>query len=451
MGISPRKNTIGWPGPTTLSTDPAALQRALMARGSRRRFCHTLEGEIFTMKILVINAGSSSIKYQLFDMDQATVLASGIAERIGENQGAILHDSLAGQKRRVVREHVIANHHAALTEIVEVVTNSDYGVIRNKSEISAVAHRVVHGGEAFQHPTIIEDTVLSAIRQNIPLAPLHNPPNLTGIEVARSIFPDVPQVAVFDTAFHQTIPHRAFHYALPQELYNNLRIRRYGFHGTSHQYVAKEAAKFLRRPLAELNLITLHLGNGASMTAIEKGHSVDTSMGMTPLEGLIMGTRCGDIDPAIHLYLSQQTGKTIQEIDNLLNKQSGLKGLCGVNDMREIQAKEKAGDADAQLALEMYAYRIKKYIGAYFAVLGKVDALVFTAGIGENSAEVRERSCRGLTAMGIVLDAQKNGDCRRGIREIQSAESKVKILVVPTNEEMEIARQTFEILKSCKK
>jgi acetate kinase len=321
-----------------------------------------------------------------------------------------------------------------------------HGIIKDKSEISAVGHRVVHGGETFQSPTIINDKVISAIKENIPLAPLHNPPNLEGIEVARSIFPDSPQVAVFDTAFHQTIPQKAFLYALPYHLYKKDKVRRYGFHGTSHAYVAEKCADHLGRPLTELNLITIHLGNGASMAALKKGQCVDTTMGMTPLEGLVMGTRSGDVDPALPFFLSDHLKMSLQEIDKLLNKESGLKGLSGTNDMREVMEKRDAGDERAKMALKVYTYRIKKYIGAYFAVLGNLDSIVFTGGIGEHSAEIRDLSCRRLERLGIQIDPAKNNENKEGIREIHVDGSDVKILVIPTNEELKIAQETKRVI-----
>jgi acetate kinase len=305
----------------------------------------------------------------------------------------------------------------------------------------------VHGGEEFREPTLIDDAVIAAIRRKIPLAPLHNPANLLGIEVTRARRPDVPQVAVFDTAFHHSLPPHAYHYAIPYQLYETLQIRRYGFHGTSHQYVANADAAHLGKPLESLNLITLHLGNGASAAAVEKGRSVDTSMGMTPLEGLMMGTRCGDLDPAIVFFLATTGGKTLEEVEGLLNSQGGLRGICGVNDMREALESAASGDDRARLAIEMYAYRIKKYIGAYLAVLGRVDALIFTAGIGENSAEIRARSCAGLAGLGIEIDPARNGERVDGVHEIQREGSPVKILVVPTNEELEIAEETVACIQ----
>lgn len=398
------------------------------------------------MKILVINTGSSSIKYRLFDLPDPQALAGGLLERIGERQSRLTHRTAGAGAR--VEERAVPDHHAGMEWMVAWLTAPGQGVIRDAGEIAAVGHRVVHGGESFSRPVRIDDQVLSAIRANIPLAPLHNPANLIGIEAARSLFPRAVQVAVFDTAFHQTLPPKAFLYGLPHELYQKHKIRRYGFHGTSHAYVAKEAARRLGRPLAELNLLTIHLGNGASITAIERGHSVDTSMGMTPLEGLLMGTRCGDLDPSLLFYLLEFGGLSVAELSRLLNHQSGLKGICGENDMREILKRRAGGDRLAALALEIYAYRIKKYIGAYYAVLGEVDALVFTGGVGENAAAVRETALAGLENLGIILDPAKNQEPPSGGGEIQSAASRVAVLVIPTNEELEIARECQELLQT---
>ena len=396
------------------------------------------------MKVLVINSGSSSIKYQLFDMSNKTLLAKGLLEQIGEPESRLTHRSPgnAGDTVEITRTQPVENHRAGFQVISEVLNES--GAVRDSGDLFAIGHRVVHGGEAFQEPALIDEKVIATIRELIPLAPLHNPANLTGIEVALQFAPNVPQIAVFDTAFHQSIPPRAFRYALPHDLYQDHQVRRYGFHGTSHGYVAKQAARYLERALDSLNLITLHLGNGASVTAIAKGKSVDTSMGMTPLEGLIMGTRSGDLDPAIIFYLGRKTGFSPDEIETLLNKNSGLKGICGVNDMREIAQLADTGDASARLAIEMYSYRIKKYIGAYYAALGRVDALVFTAGIGENAADIRLRSCTGLSGMGIEVDEDKNSLKTSEVREIQRTKSSVRILVIPTDEELEIAEQTVE-------
>ena len=320
---------------------------------------------------------------------------------------------------------------------------SDSGAIGDPAGLFGIGHRVVHGGERFREPARVDAGVLDAIRAMIPFAPLHNPGNLQGIEVALATCPGVPQVAVFDTAFHQTMPPRAFHYALPRDLYDVHRVRRYGFHGTSHAHVARRAAELLGKPPASLNLITLHLGNGASAAAIREGKSVDTSMGMTPLEGLIMGTRCGDLDPAVPFFLGTATGKDPGEIQTLLDEESGMKGICGANDMREVHRLAEAGNPSATLAIEMYCYRIRKYIGAYTAVLGRVDALVFTGGIGENDAEVRRRACEGLEGLGIAVDEAGNGAVSREPREIQREGMPVKVLVIPTNEELEIALQTI--------
>jgi len=400
------------------------------------------------MKVLVINSGSSSIKYQLFDMSDKTVLAKGLLEQIGEPESRLTHRSPgnAGDTVEITRTQPVENHRAGFQVISEVLNES--GAVRDSGELFGIGHRVVHGGEAFQEPALIDEKVITTIRELSPLAPLHNPANLMGIEVALQFAPGVPQIAVFDTAFHQSVPPQAFRYALPHDLYHDHNVRRYGFHGTSHCYVAKQAALYLNRALDSLNLITLHLGNGASVTAIKKGKSVDTSMGMTPLEGLIMGTRSGDIDPSIIFYLGRKTGFSPDEIEALLNKHSGLKGISGVNDMREIAQLADKGDASARLAIEMYCYRIKKYIGAYSAALGRVDALVFTAGIGENAADIRLRSCTGLSRMGIEVDENKNSLNTSGVREIQSKRSSVSILVVPTDEELEIAEQTVEKIQS---
>ncbi len=400
------------------------------------------------MKILVINTGSSSIKYKLFSIEDDTVLAHGNLEKIGADGGQHTYAVLSGQSEGLIVQHQpIADHTEGLNTIVSLMTDPETGVIGDVSEIDAVGHRVVHGAETFRKPTIIDDQVLDAIRDNIRLAPLHNPANILGIEVARKIFPSAIQVAVFDTAFHHSIPPKAYLYALPYELYSSLKIRRYGFHGTSHHYVAEETARLLDKPLSDLNLITIHLGNGGSITAIANGKSVDTSMGMTPLEGLIMGTRSGDIDPSIPYYLAENSDMSIAEINTLLNEQSGLKGICDLNDMRDIMAAMEKGDERAQTALEMYTYRIKKYIGAYLAVLGEVDAIIFTAGIGEHVSEIRARVCDGLERLGISLDQVKNESSINKPREIQTDASPTRIFVIPTDEELKIVRETVELIQ----
>ncbi len=400
------------------------------------------------MKTLVINAGSSSIKYQLFDIQSSMVLAAGLAERIGEPLGRIKHRISNGkQKREIIQDLEIKDHRQGLLKVVDLLTDAEFGVIAAPSEIQAVGHRVVHGGDKFSQPTVITAEVRAAIRELSPLAPLHNPANLSGIEVAAEVFPGAIQVAVFDTAFHQTMPAAAYRYAIPQNLYTEHRIRSYGFHGTSHLFVSKTAIEYLGKPVDETKIITLHLGNGASAAAGKNGKSVDSSMGFSPLPGLMMGTRSGDIDPAIVFYLGRSLGMSFDEIDTLLNKKSGLIGICGDNDLRDIQLRRVEGDPAATLALEMYAYRVKKYIGAYIAVLNGLDALVFTAGAGENNAAVRWLSCLGLDHLGIALDKEKNERGVAGeVTEIQTAESRAKVLIIPTNEELEIAQQTLAVI-----
>ncbi len=398
------------------------------------------------MKILVLNSGSSSIKYQLYAMADESVLASGLVERIGDPQSVHTHKvrRANGDMEATKQTLLIESHEQGLARIALVMRES--GALKDMSELFGIGHRVVHGGDFFQAPTLVDAEVINRIREMSPLAPLHNPANSMGIEVALKVSPGVPQVAVFDTAFHQSMPRHAYRYAIPESLYSEHRARRYGFHGTSHYYVAKRAAAHLEAPLETLNLITMHLGNGASAAAIEGGSSVDTSMGMTPLEGLIMGTRCGDIDPAIHFYLARQAGLSYEEVESVFNKDSGMKGICGANDMREVHRLADGGDDRARLALDMYCYRIKKYIGAYYAVLGQVDALVFTGGIGENDAWVRQEVCRGLQALGIDVDTEKNAGGGTGAFAIHRDGGQVSVLVVATNEELEIAVQSVECI-----
>jgi acetate kinase len=400
------------------------------------------------MKILVINCGSSSLKYQLLDMQSEGLLASGLVERIGEAAAKVSHHNRSDpyKRQRIVYEKSISDHRSAMNEAVGQLTAPATGVINGPGEIAAVGHRVVHGGEYFQKPTPIDERVLHAIQQTIPLAPLHNPANLMGIRVARDLFPHAPQVAVFDTAFHQTMPAFAYHYALPWSYYEELGVRRYGFHGTSHQYVAREAANRLGKPLAGANLITAHLGSGASICAIEKGVSVDTSMGMTPLGGLIMGTRGGNLDPGVVIHIAERNGMSLKEINVVLQKESGLKGICGMNDLRDIHAAADDGNDRAQLALDMFVYRCRQYMGAYFLQLGRVDALVFTAGVGENDPAIRESCCSGMASFGLTLDPLRNRDPEKHRGEISAAGSPIKAYVVPTNEELEIARQTLEMV-----
>ena len=400
------------------------------------------------MKVLVINCGSSSIKYQLLDPDTEGVLVSGLVERIGEPQGDLTNKAYPGTDRQEVTslEQPIPDHDAGMRLVVDLITDPEKGVVRDKGEIDAIGHRVVHGGEDFHDSTVVDSGVIAAIEACEPLAPLHNPANLDGIRVAMELFPDAPQVAVFDTAFHQTIPAHAYMYALPYELYEELRVRRYGFHGTSHKYVAGKMAECLGRPMESLNLITVHLGNGGSITAVEKGRSVDTTMGLTPLEGLVMGTRSGDVDPAICAFLARNKGMSVEEIDTMLNKESGLKGLCGMNDMRDIHAAIAEGDERAEIALGVQTYRNRKYIGAYMAVLGCVDGIVFTAGIGENDDVVRRESLKGLDCLGVKLDEEANAHRAKEPMRISALDSRVEVWVIPTNEELAIARETRDIL-----
>lgn len=395
------------------------------------------------MNILVLNAGSSSLKYKLFDMPGARELAKGLVERIGQADAVVSHqwklDSPSPSRSSATLE--VAAHHQALDHIVEHLERQ--GLVCDAADIAGIGHRVVHGGDHFNAPVLIDDAVVDAIAEVIPLAPLHNPANLEGIEVARTRWPELPQVAVFDTAFHQSMPPEAYRYALPRELYRDYQVRRYGFHGTSHRFVSKAAARWLGKPLAEANLISLHLGNGCSAAAIRNGVSVDTSMGMTPLEGLVMGTRCGHIDPSIPFYLQREARMSADEVEFMLNKESGLKGICSLSDMRAIQ---QSADDDARLAEKMFAYAVKKYIGAYYAVLGRVDAVLFTGGIGEHAAFIRRMICEGLEGLGLVLDAAANEAGGDGCRAISRADSPVRILVVPTDEELEIAGSTAELV-----
>ncbi len=393
------------------------------------------------MKILVINSGSSSLKYQLRQMPEARVLLNAAVERIGleDSRLTLQWRDAAGDSRHRTREAPVADHRAALAQVDAALREAGMEPAVDAADI--IAHRVVHGGESFQGPVLIDDQVMAAIRATCRLAPLHNPANLAGIELCREAFARVPQVAVFDTAFHYSLPPQAYRYAVPADWFHQHGVRRYGFHGMSHASVLRQTAAYLNRPPASFNLISLHLGNGASAAAIRAGRCVDTSMGLTPLEGLVMGTRSGDIDPAILFHMAREADLELPQLEAALNRQSGLKGLCGSNDVREIQRSATTGDAAARLALEIYCYRIKKYVGAYTAVLGKVDVLAFTAGVGENSASVRAQVCGSLESLGIVLDQKKNDSDATDVREIQSA--RVKILVVPADEAGEIARQAF--------
>jgi acetate kinase len=393
------------------------------------------------MKILIINSGSSSIKFQLLAMPQGAIIAKGLVERIGFKDAQVHYKSNVFSTDLVLD---ISNHQVGLKQVADLLLAKENGVIANADEIKAVGHRVVHGGSVFTKTTLITNEVKQAIKHLSFLAPLHNPANLIGIEVAETIFTNAKQIAVFDTAFHQSIPEVAHRYAIPNELYEKEHIRVYGFHGTSHKYVSQQAIEYLNKKNSKI--ISIHLGNGCSMTAIQDGKSIDHSLGFGPMNGLIMGTRSGDIDQSVVLYLAQQLNYSLDQISNLLQKKSGMLGLTGMSDLRDIENEALAGNKMAQLALAMNTYRIKKYIGAYTAVMNGLDALIFTAGIGENSSFIRTQVCNDLSYLGIALDKTKNDKRFDTLAEIQSNDSKVKVLVVPTNEELEIANQAFELL-----
>ena len=397
------------------------------------------------MKILVINCGSSSLKYQFLDMNNESVLAKGLVERIGI-EGSVLKHEKTGMDKEVINAD-IKDHEIALKLVMDALVNEKYGAIKDLSEIDAVGHRVVHGGESFAKSVLIDENVMKSIKDCIDLAPLHNPPNITGIRACQKLLPNVKMVTVFDTAFHQTMPESSYIYAIPYEYYEKYRIRRYGFHGTSHLFVSERAAQIMGKNKEDLNIITCHLGNGASVSAIKGGKCIDTSMGLTPLEGLIMGTRSGDMDPAIVTFLMEKEGLSAKEVDNILNKKSGVLGISGVSsDFRDIEEGAEKGNKKAQLALDMFHTRVKKYIGAYAAQLGHVDALVFTAGLGENSAESREEICKNMDFLGIEIDTNVNKV--RGKETLISTEnSKVKVYIIPTNEELVIARDTLALTK----
>jgi acetate kinase len=397
------------------------------------------------MNIFVVNSGSSSIKYQLFKMPNEKPICSGLVERIGLENSSITHKLFINSDEKVIRRELELNdHETGLKEVAQLLTDPKIGVIHNPEEIEAVGHRVVHGGESFASTTVITKEVKSEIKKLFSLAPLHNPANYLGIEVAEKIFTKAKQIAVFDTAFHQTMPEKAYRYAIPQSFYKELGIRAYGFHGTSHKYVTEKTLDYLGDPYAKV--ITIHLGNGCSMAAVHAGRSVDTSMGFGPLNGLIMGTRSGDVDPFIIFHLVNQLGYSLEQVNHLLNKQSGMQGLTGFSDMRDITKSINGGSQEAELAYEMYAYRIKKYIGSYAAALNGVDAIVFTGGVGENDLTVRKMVCTDMDYLGIQIDDQKNQVRSGEIREINTDDATVKVLIVPTNEELEIVKQCYELL-----
>ena len=405
------------------------------------------------MKVLVLNCGSSSAKFQLIDTSLKAIkdgteklLAKGNVERIGTQDAILKIQSLGKPKWEKIAP--ISDHTVAIKTIIDMLSDPEHGIIHDKSEINAVGHRVVHGGETFTHSCLIDEPVLAKIKECIPLAPLHNPHNVKGYEISQALLGDTPHVAVFDTAFHQTMPPSSYIYALPYEYYEKKRIRRYGFHGTSHRYVARRAGRLFNKAKNEYNVITVHIGNGASIAAVQKGSVVDTSMGFTPLEGLVMGTRCGDLDPAILLYLQENDGMSVADVNKVLNKKSGLIGISGVsNDMRELENAAAQGHKLANLAIDIFCYRIRKYIGAYAVAMGGVDYVAFTAGIGENSIIVRQKCCEGLQCLGAILDPEKNTALNGKEGDFSADGSKVRLCVVPTNEEMVIAHETVEAVE----
>jgi acetate kinase len=398
------------------------------------------------MNILVINAGSSSIKYQLIDMHTENPLASGIVERIGLEEGVVKYKTFVnGSKKELKETFEIPDHTVGLKRVAELLTDEKVGVVSDPSEIEAVGHRLVHGGETFTRTVEVTEEVKAKVKELFPLAPLHNPANLIGVEVAEKVFPNARQVGVFDTAFHQSIPEKAYRYAIPEKYYKEMGIRKYGFHGTSHKFISEKAIEYLGNKAAKI--ITIHLGNGASMAAVKGGQCLDTTMGLGPLCGLIMGTRSGDIDPAIIFYLAKQKGYSVDKISEILNKESGMKGLTDLTDMRDVEKLAAEGDAHTQLALDMYAYRIKQYVGNYAAVMNGVDALVFTAGVGENKTSVRRLVCENMDYLGITWDAEKDAHRSGDVHEINADGAKVKVLIIPTNEELEIAKQTLALIK----
>lgn len=401
------------------------------------------------MKVLVINCGSSSLKYQLIDMANETAIAKGLVERIGI-EGSILTQKVDGREKYVITTPM-KDHKDAIRLVLEALVDKTNGVISDMSEISAVGHRVVHAGENYSNSVLITDEVMKALEECIKLAPLHNPPNIIGINACKELMPNTPMVAVFDTAFHQTMPEYAYIYPLPYDLYTNLGIRKYGFHGTSHKYVSDMAAQMMGKDIKDLKILTCHLGNGASITAVKNGESVETSMGFTPLEGIAMGTRCGSIDPAITTFIMRELNISSTEADNLLNKKSGVLGISGVSsDFRDVEKAAEEGNERAKLALEVFNYKVKKYIGSYSAVMGGVDCIVFTAGLGENSPETRAAVCEGLEFLGVKLDKEKNNVRGKAV-EISTADSRVKVFAIPTNEELMIARDTKAITDTLNK
>lgn len=397
------------------------------------------------MNIFVVNCGSSSIKYQFFKWPSPSPICSGLVERIGLEVSAITHKVYINGEEKVIKKTLeLPDHDAGMLEVGHLLTAPEIGVIQDPAEIEVVGHRIVHGGESFSTTTIVTPEVKEEIKRLAALAPLHNPAHYVGITVAQKIFNSATQIVVFDTAFHQTMPPKAYRYAIPEKYYTENGIRVYGFHGTSHKYVAAQALSYLKNPAAKI--VTIHLGNGCSMAAVNEGLCVDTSMGLGPLDGLIMGTRCGNIDASVVFYLVSQLGYDIGQVDTLFNKRSGMLGLTGYSDMRDILKAIEEGDENAKLAYDMYTYRIKKYIGAYAAALNGLDAIIFTAGVGENDKRLREVVCQDMDFLGISIDKDKNNVRSAGIRDVSGPDSKVRVLVIPTNEELEIAKECFELM-----
>ena len=395
------------------------------------------------MKVLVVNCGSSSLKYQLIDMQTEELMAKGYLEKVGLPDSFLTH-TVNGEKHRI--EQKIDNHEEGIKLVLEQLTHPEYGVIKDLNEIDAVGHRVVHGGEKFSSSVLIDDSVIEAMKECIPLAPLHNPAGIIGIEACKKVLPNVPMVGVFDTAFHQTLPKMAYLYALPYEYYEKYGVRKYGFHGTSHRFVSKRVAELMNKPIEDLKIITCHLGQGASLCAVKGGKSVDTSMGLTPLAGVPMGTRCGDIDPSIVTFLMKKENLSPDEMDNIMNKKSGKLGVSGISsDDRDVEAAIKEGNERAKLAIDTFAYQVIGYIGRFAAQMDGVDVITFAGGVGENGIEVRKQICDSLSFLGVKIDEEKN-NCRGKEVEITTPDSKVKVFVVPTNEELTIARDTLEIV-----
>ena len=401
----------------------------------------------FNMKILVINAGSSSLKYQLIDMETEQVAAKGVCERIGI-EGSMLTHKANGKEKAV--QSPMPDHNEAIRLVLEALVDKEYGVVKNMQEIGAVGHRMVHSGEDFTESVLVSDKVMEICRKNGELAPLHQPANLIGVEACQKAMPGVPMALVFDTAFHSTMPKKAYMYGLPYEYYTDYKVRRYGFHGTSHKFVSEEAAKLLGKDPKDVKIVTCHLGNGSSISAVDGGKCVDTSMGFTPLEGVPMGTRCGDIDPSVIEYIMGKTGMNVHEALNVCNKKSGMAGLSGVSsDFRDLTAAAAAGNERATLALDVFGYTVRRYVGAYIAAMNGIDALVFTAGVGEHTPEVRSRVAGNMEYLGIKLDEKKNYSGERGaVRDISAADSRVRVFIIPTNEELVIARETKALVEN---